>query len=110
MVLMLTLQLRTCVLVELNGLAPLHLAARNLGSVPIVKLVSQNRKYKLTSFISASLHFLRLLHYAAEGGDWRMVKYVLETLNRSHSGEIVNQCNILRQTTCGGYGYSVTSG
>ncbi|KAG0561346.1 hypothetical protein KC19_9G057400 [Ceratodon purpureus] len=80
-----------------NGLTPLHFAARN-GSLPIVKMLLESKENNLLAMSAKSTSLKTVLHYAAEGGNWQVVRYLLELLNKNGMGEIVNQCDVFRQT------------
>ncbi|KAG0561019.1 hypothetical protein KC19_9G031200 [Ceratodon purpureus] len=80
-----------------NGLTPLHFAARN-GSLLIAKMLLESKEFNHLAMSAKSTSLKTVLHYAAEGGNWPVVRYLLEHLNMNGMGEIVNQCDILRQT------------
>ncbi|KAG0561678.1 hypothetical protein KC19_9G083500 [Ceratodon purpureus] len=80
-----------------NGLTPLHFAARN-GSLPIVKMLLESKEDNTLAMSAKSTSLKTVLHYAAEGGKWPVVRYLLELLNMNGMGEIVNQCDVFRQT------------
>ena len=39
------------------------------------------------------------LHYAAKQGNWQVVRYVLDILNRNDMGKYANSCDALTQTS-----------
>ncbi|KAG0605424.1 hypothetical protein M758_9G057800 [Ceratodon purpureus] len=80
-----------------NGLTPLHFAARN-GSILIAKMLVESKEDNHLALSAKSTSLKTVLHYAAEGGNWPVVRYLLELLNMNGMGEIVNQCDVFRQT------------
>lgn len=88
----------------LNKLTILHCAARNKSSLPIVKLLLERHKdsslgnSKPIMIEAKSSSGKTALHYAAEFGNWEVVKVLLEFINMSGNSEYVNIRDVYRFT------------